>query len=175
MRGTSEIHVSKRAIRAIAFMALVAIGARAIASGKDDEVTSLRGLKKVFVVVGETTDDSAALGLDDKQISTLIERQLRKEGVLVAAKAGDAATAGSYLRVDLVLRRDRTGYAFNLNLKFMQYVKLVRSPDVAVYASTWSDGASGECRPADGGEYVRKALTDFVERFVNDYEKANGK
>jgi hypothetical protein len=170
-------------IGAVALLALSALGVHPRAArGQDfNEVGSLRGLTFLAVTVTQTGDRSAPLRplLTPDRIKTVIELELRRNGIRVAEKplVGTDLQLPNQAYADLLLDLSSipagaSGIAASLSLELRQWVTIRGQ---RVEAATWGRRNIVQGTASSIAEQVTAAVREFVEDFLNDYLKANPK
>ena len=122
---------------------------------------------KICVIVENISADAKAIGLTKELITTKVELQLRRNGVLVGTE-DDAAESGMFLYVTCGV----TDIAYALNIHFKRFVFYRVGDDLhSVTASTYQKGGRGT--HAYDSQYVIQFLIDLIDMFSNDFLKAN--
>ena len=137
---------------------------------------SLRGLREIFVVTENLSDEAVKDGLSKDQIQTDVGLKLRMAGIKVISKEESSLTSGyPFLFVTVNAMRHRSGlFAIGIRVSLEQDVYLVRNPKVSLSTSTWSvEGVYivGETNIMQ----VREKIKDLVDDFINDYLAENPK
>lgn len=134
---------------------------------------TLKGLKKLCVLIPDLNAESQNAGLSQDQLKTDVELRLRRAHVRVA----DSPPADACLQVDLLvlkLSKDVVGWAFCLHVGVHQWVTLNRNKSISFAAETWSSQAGVGVCPVDGlASAVREKIGDQVDAFINDYLAEN--
>ncbi len=141
----------------------------------DNEFTrsTLRGIKGVHVIVQDLKPEIEQNGLTKKQLQTDTELKLRLGRIKVLSEKWAFGESRPLLSVNITVLKDRSGlYIYTIAIDLMQKVFLVRKPNIATVASTWSTGYVGGASYVDA---IRKDTKDGLERFVNAYLSVNPK
>jgi len=135
---------------------------------------SLRGIKRIQVLIEHLDSDVESLGLTTNRIQTDTEIRLRRAGIPLTPWAGAEDEGTLYINVNTKKVSEAELYAFSLSVEIRQEVNLKRNPSVAFDVPTWSAYAVGTCG-IDRLSQIRDAIGDFVDRFVNTYLEMNPK
>ncbi len=133
---------------------------------------TLRGVKSFTVLVEALSADFIDDGLTVEQITTDVELRLRKAGLpVVDASLKDHA----FLHIKLTgLKGDDGTYAYGLSVSFMQLVTVNSNGEVTLSA-TWLADCVGRGSGGNMSKYIREALADKVDEFMNAWLSANPK
>jgi hypothetical protein len=132
---------------------------------------TLRGIKKVEVVVETLSPDEIRDGLTADQIKTDVELRLRKAGITVGSTATMLYIQPNLLKGDVSI--DGV-YAYNVMVSLDQLIT-VDLNKVAEFASTWSISTVGLAGRNNMPRSVRNAVDDLVDKFLNAYLSVNPK
>lgn len=135
---------------------------------------TLRGLIGVHVVVEELRPEAVDDGLSKEAIEEGVVQRLWDAGVRVLMEDQWTIAAGApylYLNVNAVKSKDLYVYAVDLQLN--QNVRLERLPSVAVAATTWTTGCRVGAVSADSVGVLAQVAAQSVDRFIEDYRRAN--
>ena len=106
------------------------------------------------------------LGLTEGRIQTHVEMRLRSAGLIPR----DKSTRDGYFYVNIHV----VGPAYHITLKYRRRVYFsINSQSYVKVATTWSLGSTGT-HGEDGG-YIIQKLDGYLDKFINDYLKANQK
>ena len=137
----------------------------------DQKVESLRGVKKLSVLVEDLNPDLEKDGVTKSQLQTDVEVRLRKAGLTVDGNEGPYL----YVRVSAVKYEKSTKiepfYVLGFSVFLNQPVTVV-SNGVSVYASTWEKGSVAICG-LSGLDCVRRHVAEKVDLFLRDYLSVN--
>jgi len=134
----------------------------------------MRGLKTLYVdaFVSEFLRDALA----SETVLIIEELKLRQNGINVAVRGAEAVHLAPTLTVyieALPMPNGTLVYALRVDFSRLVQVNVGSSgPIVAVMASTWSDSIMATAR-ANEVESIKAAINDLVDRFLNEYLKAN--
>lgn len=137
---------------------------------------TLKGLTGVCVVVDSIDAEAQRDGLPNAQIQTDVEVKLREAGirVLTLLEAGETPGSG-FLVLSLYAHADDEGlYAFTVQLKLIQAVRLARNGAYTVGA-TWSKGGYSGTVGRTKLSLVRNNVRDVADDFINAYLDVNPK
>jgi hypothetical protein len=127
----------------------------------------LKGLKGLYVHAEEITNATKAVGLDRDAITQRVELTMRRNGIRVLNREEVLQEAGDpyvhvYVRV--------SGTESRIELRCNQNVRSEINPSVKIIGATiWSTVGHG------AAEYTKDGIDQVVERFCNEYLKANPK
>jgi len=144
---------------------------------------SLRGLKAVAVSIRSACEICARptkpglVDIDDDAIRTDVELKLRKAGILIAPADKVLKDGGAFLSVEFTILSVGSEaselYPFHLAVQVEQPAWLARESSIlAPSAVTWSVGTTGIVG-ADRIHYIRNALSDLTDKFLNAYLSVN--
>jgi hypothetical protein len=137
----------------------------------EDEITSLRGLPGLHVVIEneKLSPELASLGLEESRMQSDAELILSAAGIKILRIPGS-----SYLYINpTILLQDDGTYSYSLSIEIRQLVALPRSK-AQVFATTWSRGLVGYCSRDRLGA-IREDIATEINKFVADYRLANQK
>ena len=140
---------------------------------------SLRGLKGVYVLVEELTDEVQRQELDNNQLQTDAELRLRKAGIRVATKTEAIQSDDiGILYINVGMMQLHSGLCVvSESVDLQQSVRLIRDNSIIVNsATTYRIRASfGTVACTKFREDARTSINDKVDVFINDYLAMNGK
>ena len=116
----------------------------------------------IFLVVEDTTKGSKNIGLTEQRIQTMAESRLRAARIY-------HKDSGTALYINVHYLEGNAG-AFSLRLEFQQPVRLLRYGKTMI-ATTWDISVLGTA--AGSAEYIMQVLSEYVDRFVNEYLRVN--
>jgi hypothetical protein len=139
-----------------------------MAQDEGENKHTLAGVTEVFVIVDDTGSTLPGLGgstlpgLTDKIIESDIEGSLRAWGI-------DSQEGSRILFfVDYIVVPEKGFYS--ISIKVMQWVQLVRDPNVKVLISTWSTADSATNTNANAPNWtvqtIRDALRKLMDKFI---------
>jgi hypothetical protein len=140
-----------------------------IALGK---AASLKGLPGVAVLIEDLGEGVEEAGLRRDHLSVTVELRLRAAGIRILNEKEKPLPPGAptlYLNVNALPRGRLMTYAVRVNL--LQNVYLEGSGRHESWAATWDVGYVG----VDDAEGIRSQVRDLIDRFCNDFLKANPK
>jgi len=148
------------------------------AGAGDDEYNraTLKGLKGVWVVIGELDQDAIADGLTKQQLQTDVELRLRKVGIRVVLTQDESRKmpGAPILHVSAPMMKSESGlYAYSICAELIQGVALARDTNIFVLGTTWSTQEIGTVGKNKMVQSVRGAVGDLVDEFINAYLSVN--
>lgn len=148
---------------------LLAAGA---ARAGDSEVNrlSLKGIPAVRVLVEMREPDEDWKGPNRAQVRTEVEERLRRAGIPVTTQRG---TPYLYVNVEAVKDTTVPVYGYIIDVELRQAARVVRNPDILVFADTWSIHSIGTVGEADLAHHLRVKLSTHVDLFVDAYRAMN--
>lgn len=157
-----------------------AVGDSAVSAATPWQKESLRGVAGVQVVIGTMEPNMERIGLTEQLLQTDVELRLRKAGVPVLSQAERLQLPDvTWLHVQVTGMEVRTdpseppvGYMFGIEVSFRQSVFLARDFSPFTGAATWESGAIGKF-PDANPRFIRDAVGDYVDKFINDYLAVN--
>ena len=135
---------------------------------------TLRGLNGVHVVVEDLRPGAVDDGLSKEAIEEGVVQRLWDAGIRVLMEDQWTIASGApylYLNVNTVKSKDLYVYAVDLQLN--QNVRLERLPNVVVAATTWTTGCRVGAVSADSVRVLAQVAAQSVDRFIEDYRRAN--
>ncbi|HYX72401.1 MAG TPA: hypothetical protein VE732_06495 [Nitrososphaera sp.] len=130
---------------------------------------SLKGIKSMGVLIENLETDAKELGLSPEQLQTDVEVRLRKAGIAIASMNTDPG----YLYIQISVLRTTCGAMFCISVEFNQNVTIMATRQKAYDVTTWDSGGLGNA--VRDPRFIRDALGDHIERFINDYLTVNPK
>jgi hypothetical protein len=132
---------------------------------------TLRGLEGVAVLVEQFSPEVEKEGLVKNRLQTELELKLRMAGIKVLTKEECLKTPGEpYLYVNInvnIAKTESDIYPYSIDILLIQKVSLVRDPNQATYAVTWSTGGVGSI-----GKPILSQLQNSVEEILDVFVKA---
>lgn len=171
----------KTALAALAFLSAAVVSPSVGQGDNEHSRQTLAGLSGVYVAISSMSEEDQRHGLSQTQIRTDVELKLRQTGITVLSQEEASRAPGlPYLYVTasiLPLSHSLSGvYAFSILVHVVQTVRLDRNQAALVLGSTWtSDGVFGAVGESRLEEYVRNAIRDETDQFINAYLAANPK
>lgn len=142
-----------------------------------ESVESLKGVEEVAVVVDALTQEQLRYGLDPLELADWIATELDNNNIkpLSGDKLSEAPlTPAFWLTVKTAIVGEVAAVSLTLSLR--QDVQLLRDKEIEVIkAITWSRNSTGMMNPDSLRRGVHIKLNEFIEEFIEDYRKANGK
>ena len=154
-----------RVVPATALLAVLFISAFSAsrAFGQESlDANTLKGISEVQVAIGDLSDSAQALGLEEENIQTDIELQLRRGGLRVSS-----TPVGAFIYVSVSV----VGKASAIRVELNQSARLLLSGEVWT-VTTWS---KDYLEANSTAESVRSHFKDIVDAFLNDWLSVNPK
>jgi len=126
------------------------------------DANTLKGISEVQVAIGDLSDSAQALGLEEENIQTDIEVQLRRAGLRVSS-----TPVGAFIYVSVSV----VGKASAIRVELNQSARLLLSGEVWT-VTTWS---KDYLEANSTAELVRSHFKDIVDAFLNDWLSVNPK
>jgi len=126
------------------------------------DANTLKGIGEVQVAIGDLSDSAQALGLEEENIQTDIEVQLRRAGLRVSS-----TPVGAFIYVSVSV----VGKASAIRVELNQSARLLLSGEVWT-VTTWS---KDYLEANSTAESVRSHFKDIVDAFLNDWLSVNPK
>lgn len=124
----------------------------------------LKDIDELGVLVESLSICASEIGLSRERLITVVELKLRREGVKVVE-----AINTPYLYINVLVLKN----AFNIRIELTEKVKIKRLNRIHYAVVTWGTGATGI--HGDDPEYIVSGLSSQLDKFLNDYYKANPK
>ena len=152
--------------------ALAGLLAASAAWAGDSEVNrlSLKGVQAVRVVVEMREPDEDWQGPTRAQAQTDVEGRLRQAGITTTTQRG---TPYLYVNVEAVKHADLPVYGYIIDVELRQAARVMRNPDIVVFADTWSLHSIGAVTAADLAAHLRVKLATHVDLFIDAYLAMN--
>ena len=168
---------TKCKVLAMLFLFTMVCASGVYAQVYDGDIESLRGLKGVYVMIGDLKPDIEEDRLEKEQIQTDVELKLRLAGIKVLTREEYEKELGRpYLYVSgISMKREIGSHVFNTQVELVQQVQLTRNTKISLTTKTWSTSDIGYVGEKDVANYVRDAIKDGVDEFINDYLSVNPK
>ena len=121
--------------------------------------------KDIEILVEHLPDNARSIGLTADRIQTKCESRLRQAGLNIVDES-------SHLPIFLYVSVNLFGNSFNIDLHFNRIVNYLSGGDKMYwkYAATWHTSMTGT---SDNAEYILQSLDGQLDKFLNDYLKAN--
>lgn len=165
---------SRRALWVVAFLIMTMMGPSSWALNSETNRATLRGLGGVRVLIEDLPPEMQQEGLTKTRLQADVEQKLRTAGIKPLTQEECFKTPGEpylYLNINLnSLKTEVDHYAFSIDIGVIQNVSLLRTPDQATYAITWSTGGVGligKKRLAELQDSVWDLLSIFVKAFLS--------
>ena len=163
-------------LRMVTLAICLALSWRPGAAQQDDDLTAeaLRGLPPVWLLVESVDDALKSAGLGEDQLRIGIAARLRTAGLSVVTRGAGIRSDAPFLYLSLqASKTDKGDYAFVVELRLNESVRLVRDSTVQATAVTWATpGAFGTVAP-DELETLQSWVDEFVDAFISAYRAAN--
>ena len=151
--------------RAILLLAL--ISAPAGAQTLSDSGLETANYKYVAVVVRDLDAAARGVGLTEDRIRTRVELRLRSAGL---TPGDDTKKNKTYLDVTVTV----AGQAFVVLVAYKRLVSFITGNQQYKFnGTTWNDGGTGT--HGDSAAFIMNGLDQFLDKFLNEYLKANQK
>lgn len=164
--------VRQLAVGALALGVFLIAGA-AWAVRTELNISSLHGLKAVYLIIQPLDSDVVKDGLSLDEVRTAVEHRLQAAGIRLVSEdnLGERGTGILLLAIDSV--RNTAGlYASSVRVELIQVAALARDPDMLVPATTWTAGIvamTGSSRVSRLGDVA----VAVIDEFIKDYRTAN--
>ena len=143
-----------------------------------DEAETLKGIRGIEVLVGVLPSAVKKIGLTRETIKQDVELKLQMAGIKVLKKNEIfSEPGGPYLFIGMTVRDLSNLFIYNIVIELRQQARLVRAPDITgCCMGTWETGVLGSGNiKTISAKYIRKAIKDQVDLFLNDYLSVNPK
>ena len=128
---------------------------------------ALKGISSLHVLVEELDDEAKAEGLNTEVLTQRAELALRRNGIKVLTRDELFQAAGAPYLYNYVQVR---GSISSLDVECKQNVRSVIDPSMLIMGATiWQTGSMG------GVRRTMEAMDQYLDRFCNDFLKANPK
>ena len=129
----------------------------------------LKGIDRIYVLIESLPQDAIDLGLTKNRLRTATELRLKREGIKIGKEQEmiEGHIPYLYVRVNVL------GIAFNIELNICENVVLLRDKSVKCNSITWDNSTIGF--HGRDPEYIVTSLNHLLDKFLNDYYKANPK
>lgn len=167
-----------RAICGLLWIGVLCVGPRGVAAqaSPTSDLTSLRGVEGVFLVVDHLQPDLEADGLYRTAIMATAERKLKAAGIPVMT-SDELVTDLRQPNLRICIESTLTGsglHAYHLTIHFRQNVGLlVPGSEVQVLATTWEAPPITGAVARDQVEWVNDEIASMIDAFVKAYRVAN--
>ena len=137
------------------------------------DITSLRGLQGVCIIVHDIDDFAEDDGMNEKQIYFEVSLMLVKAGIGVIPQRFYEDTEGAaYLHVDVTTLSTGVNYIYNLRIALSHEVMLQRDPEIATTGITWRSEELGIVSMGEAATVIDSIIFK-VEEFIADHAAAN--
>jgi hypothetical protein len=134
-------------------------------------VTSLRGLPGVLLVTNYMAEPPALRGRLRGEVRKVAEQRFKDAGIRLLTVDDVKQTPGQpRLELYLTIGDPEHGCPSRVWLSLRQEVILIREPAVRMVSGTWGDGGVINAAATDP---EIASFTHYLDRFINDYERAN--
>jgi hypothetical protein len=130
-----------------------------------DNSGALKGIKAIFVLVGDLPQKAAEIGLTTERIKTATELKLRGEGISVPNYSYEDPYL--YISINVVYQ------AFSIEVSLRENVALKRDKSINCRAATWLNSITGV--HSNDPNYIIDGLQVVLDFFLHDYYSANPK
>ena len=136
-------------------------------------IASLRGLRRVWVVM-ETLQPDLAAATDSSALRTEVELKLREHGLTVLAP-GDTGIADGviYVNAASVHSSQTPVWALSVSVYVQQVVTVTRLNLVDPRATTWGNGVTGIVGDSHVAQAVRDDVAGAIDSFLNAWLQVN--
>jgi hypothetical protein len=160
-------------MRTLLHVVIFALLVTARASAQFPPEFPLKGVRLVYLGGLKLDDETVRAGVDTSSLRTSIELRLREAGLRIATTT-DTAIDG-FVEVEVTTVRSPAApnlLAFRYTISFEQAVTIQRNGRW-LFATTWNDGGVAIVGSAKYDSGVREEVVRQLERFLNDWLKAN--
>ncbi len=163
--------------RLLLVLIILLLGTVSFSQQTDQSISSLKGIRKMAVIVEPFNDDLHNAGLKESEIQRDAWDSLQNSGITAVPSADDQNTNGApylYINIGSVKSNKTDLYAVSLRIELRQAVTLLRKPDEKYYgAATWSLSNIG-ILSKDNLKQIRNFIDKMICRFISDYRTATG-
>jgi hypothetical protein len=163
------------AYRIAALMIVLNLG-RTQAADHSAEVSSLKGLTDVQVVVEGISQQAEPAGLKASEIRAATEKAIQSAGLRVIGPNERArGTPVVYLNAVVFPASKNSDelYVYSIELSLSQETRLSRLPSVRVQSATWRAAGTIGTTPKAELPKLKTTIEGYVKRFAEDYRAAN--
>ena len=129
----------------------------------------LRGIKKIHVAVIPLHKEATALGLNEKELKTLVEENLKERKITTCEEYEVVVRNYPVLAINVNV----AGPAYNIRLCLDERVVLFREKSVNCIATIWDRSFLGN-HGNDAG-VIKSSLSQLLAQFIKDYYSINPK
>jgi len=144
-----------------------------------EALSSLAGLKGIYVMVEPLPEWTKQYGLTKNEIQTQVELRLCQDGIRVLSKEKSDQSMGRaflYVNINAQIYKEREECPVSCSLELRQDIYLARDRDKFVGGvATWDMGSVGLCRTNQLPKFIKTSIDNLLEHFINDYLAANPK
>lgn len=137
---------------------------------------TLKGVRKVHVLVEDLPSDAESDGLDKRQLKTTVELALQRTGLTIASlrESQELDLPLVYLNVNLSHNDTGRQYAFCVSLEVNETVRPVRLTIPAIRGATvWGGSVISGSAPEEMPSRVSEGVRMLSDSLCNDWLKAN--
>ena len=120
----------------------------------------------IGLLIESLNDDAAAIDLTEERIQTLAESRLRAARLY----ASEVGTRYMYIRVTVLIFKNRPGGAYSSRVSFQKYLRDGVSQQIGI-AATWDASGIG-IHTGDAG-YILQHVSEQLDRFILEYLRVN--
>jgi hypothetical protein len=175
----AEVHMSPflRAVGLATVLLLTGFGVECADAQQRYDRHGLTGVRAVGIVVETNEPEFEKAGLYLTTLQTDVELKLRQARISIIATEELPSIPGSpvfQVQVLLLQRPSPAGLVvFAVHTRLLQVVRLDRDPQLWNLAGTWGISNVGMVGLGKLSQGIREEVRDQVDRFLNDYLKAN--
>ena len=145
-----------------------------------NEKASLKGLKGIYVLIEDLSDEFKDSNLIKNQLKTDAELRLKKAGIHLFDRSEairDHAVGTLYIQSNFIrLDPPKGQFAFHLLIEINQDVSLIRDSSIHVFnARTYSVPGYTGTISEDSLRGLRNPVNDLVDVFIKDFLAANSR
>ena len=141
----------------------------------------LRGVRSVYVLIEDLSEDAMDAGLTQGTLQTDVEVKLRTAGITVASDenrwlAENIPNITLYVNANIMKAAYTPNYAVNISVEVWDLVILYRDGNPYFTTATiWSGAGLGLYGENWVRDDSRQKIKDYVDEFINDYLAENPK
>jgi hypothetical protein len=136
-----------------------------------DKREMLRDIQGFRIFIAPLSSDLKALELTEDLLKNDIEFQFKTEGIPFS----ESSDTCLYININTVYLKDLKQFIYNMEMKLLDMVVVVRKPEVSCYASIWSDNKLGIINQDLLKTTIRASLKEKIDTFIEDYSAVNPK
>jgi hypothetical protein len=164
----------RRALWFAAFLILTLMVLPSWALNSETNRATLRGLAGVRVLIEDLPSEMLQAGVTKTRLQADVDLKFRKAGIRTLTQDECFKTPGEpylYVNINLSTLKAESGhYAYSIDIGLIQNVTLLRTPEQATYAITWSTGGVGligKNQLSDLQDSIGDLLSIFVKAFLS--------